>query len=603
MRATRPKFSPLVRTSARGAVAAGLAVALITVTASCGLFTDERQETLEAFADALAAGDLAGAAQLTTDPDAASTALQASIDGMGGAARTVSVSAGEGQDSPAQLITSWDLGEQRFAETVGAAGVVETENGMRIEWAPDVLDTRLEDGGRLVYADLLDYDTPVVDRNGMPLMDWQTVTVVTLEAGAEASADAVATLVSDAAPTITGDSIREGMTGADGEDYVVITLRENDVEPIREELAAIEGVQLNEQGRLLTADRNLTSPALRELPDIWEETLREEAGWAVTAQNPTSSERIAGRDAGEVEHIATRLDRGFLEAAQEAVDGEDLPAMIVAMQPSTGGILAIAQNSAADAEGAVSLTGLYAPGSTFKIVTTLAALNAGVVRADQIVNCPGQATIQGRSIPNNEGFDLGQVPLHTAFAQSCNTTQGMLAVQLGPHSLTDAAQSLGLGVDFDIRGLTTVTGNVPVTEGGPARVEAAIGQGQVLASPFGMALAVASLANNGEMVLPVLVEDNGTTADANPDALPSDLVAAVREMMRETVTSGTASAVADIPELAGKTGTAEVGGGGASNGWFVGIAGDIAFATFVEGAGSSAPAVAASGRFLRAVVQ
>lgn len=69
--------------------------------------------------------------------------------------------------------------------------------------------------------------------------------------------------------------------------------------------------------------------------------------------------------------------------------------------------------------------------------------------------------------------------------------------------------------------------------------------------------------------------------------------------MRETVTGGTASVLRDIPELVGKTGTAEYGDGTGAHGWFVGSQGDLAFAVFVAGAGSSAPAVDVAGRLLR----
>ncbi|MBB3038187.1 penicillin-binding transpeptidase domain-containing protein [Hoyosella altamirensis] len=598
MRAPRLNSSLHIRLRPRLALAAGLALVMISAT-SCGLFTDERRDTLEAFAEAVNAGDVETAAAMTTDPDSAAEAIQASLDGMVTAGRTMSIGI---EEDDAQTVTVWDLGEGRIAETVGEADFAETAEGMRLVWSPQLIDTRLEPGGHLVYSDLLDYDTPVVDRNDVPVMTWQTVTVVTLAAGAEASADSVASAVSDAAPTITGSSIREGMAEAEGQSYAVVTLREDAAAPIRDQLAAIEGVQLSEQGRLLTEDRALTTPVLRGLPDAWEETLRAEQGWSVIARNPDSFERIAGEDAGVVANVPTSLDLEYQQAAQAAVDSEGQPAAIVAIEPSTGGILAVAQNSAADSQGPISLTGLYAPGSTFKIVTTSAALNAGVTSPDELLACPGEATIEGRTIPNDEGFDLGQVPLHTAFARSCNTTQGILAVQLEPEALTQTAESLGLGVDFDIPGLTTVTGSVPTTESGPARVEAAIGQGQVLASPFGMAVAVASLANDGTMIMPGLLENDETTGDAEPAALPMSVVDAIREMMRETVSSGTATALADIAGLGGKTGTAEVGGA-ASNGWFVGIAGDVAFATFVEGGDSSAPAVAASGRFLRAVAQ
>ena len=71
-------------------------------------------------------------------------------------------------------------------------------------------------------------------------------------------------------------------------------------------------------------------------------------------------------------------------------------------------------------------------------------------------------------------------------------------------------------------------------------------------------------------------------------------------MMRETITGGTATALNDIPGLLGKTGTAEFGANNeGAHGWFVGISGDLAFAVFVNNAGSSTPAIEAAGRFLR----
>ncbi|PRC51714.1 penicillin-binding protein, partial [Mycobacterium sp. ITM-2017-0098] len=87
-----------------------------------------------------------------------------------------------------------------------------------------------------------------------------------------------------------------------------------------------------------------------------------------------------------------------------------------------------AQNAPADAQGPIALTGLYPPGSTFKTVTVSAALQAGQVTPDSRRCCPGTENIEGRQIPNDDNFELGDVPLHTAFARSCNTTMGRLAV-------------------------------------------------------------------------------------------------------------------------------------------------------------------------------
>jgi cell division protein FtsI/penicillin-binding protein 2 len=219
--------------------------------------------------------------------------------------------------------------------------------------------------------------------------------------------------------------------------------------------------------------------------------------------------------------------------------------------------------------------------------------------ARSVVACPGSENIEGRQIPNDDNFDLGQVPLHTAFARSCNTTMGRLAVNLPPDGLTKAATQLGLGIDYTAPGMTTVTGKVPVADTAALRVEEGIGQGQVTASPFGMALVAAALAR-GSVPTPTIVTGQPGKPDRTPDPLPAGIADQVKSMMRETITNGTATALQDIPGLLGKTGTAEYIDNTHAHGWFVGIDGDLALAVFVSDAGSSGPAVEAAGRFLRA---
>ena len=184
---------------------------------------------------------------------------------------------------------------------------------------------------------------------------------------------------------------------------------------------------------------------------------------------------MGGQDAEPVGDIASTLDIGMQRAAEDALAPLGTPAALVAIQPSTGNLLAVGQNAPADAQGPIALTGLYPPGSTFKTVTVSAALQAGQVTPDTIVNCPGTENIEGRQIPNDDEFDLGEVPLHTAFARSCNTTMGRLAVNLPPDALTDAAAQLGLGIDYVAPGMTTVTGSVPVADSSALRVEEGIG--------------------------------------------------------------------------------------------------------------------------------
>ena len=181
------------------------------------------------------------------------------------------------------------------------------------------------------------------------------------------------------------------------------------------------------------------------------------------------------------------------------------------------------------------------------------------------------------------------MPLHTAFAQSCNTTVAKLAADLPATALSDEALKYGLGVDYTTPFLTTITGSVPPSANDAEQVEASIGQGKVTASPFGMALAAATVLA-GATPMPMLVAGQPATADQEAPAPGPEVIEALRAMMSETVESGTATEISDIDGLGGKTGTAQYGDGTHSHGWFIGYYKDLAFAVLVTGADSSKPA-------------
>lgn len=627
----------------RHRTATGLAAAALAVTLAgtgCATLTgDTGSDELEQFLSALESGDLAGAAALTTDPEAAQESLNTSITGLGFPTLSYDTPDGDRRPDrePVAVEFTWDFGAPgddddddaaaaegedggdgdadgdpnsddgatRSVTTRGEAGTVKEGEEWKVEWSPQILDTRLQPGGQLRFSEQLDYDTSILDRTGAPLMEWTPVTGVTLAPDAVDSAEAVAGLVSGAAPTITGQSIRDGMAEAGDQPYTVVALRPDDIDPIRDALAAVPGVSLPESGDLIQTDRDLDSPAISGLPGAWLEALREEGGWSAEIVNPDGEAiELGGAPAGQVEDLTSTLQVSMQQAAQSAVDGSGLAASVVAIQPSTGGVLAVAQNSAADAQGPVSMQGHFPPGSTFKVVTTAAALETGVVGPDEIVPCPAQISVSGRTIPNDDDFALGDVPLETAFARSCNTSQAVISDRLEPGSMRDTAAKLGLGVGFFAPGLSmdTFTGSVPVTEQGPGRVEAAIGQGEVLASPFGMAVMQASLANNGQMIQPHVIDGMPGTANQSPEPLDPAVVDTMRRYMEQVVQSGTATAASSVPGLGGKTGTAEVGSGDA-HGWFVGSTGDVAVAVLIEGADSSQPAVSMAADFLTSAGQ
>lgn len=317
--------------------------------------------------------------------------------------------------------------------------------------------------------------------------------------------------------------------------------------------------------------------------------------WSVVRVSATDGEQTLYQE-GKVEAKPQQvsLSSKAQAAAQAAVDSAGAPALLVAIQPSTGDILAVA---AAGTGQDNPLTGQYAPGSTFKIATAAAVLEAGVADADTVLPCPATVQLGQRTIPNDDQFSLAPLPLHSAFAHSCNTTFAQLASQLPKDALANAASQFGLNADFDIPGVSTEAGKVVAAGSDAEQVESAIGQGTVQASPFGLALMAATVAS-GKAVTPQLVRGQETSVTTGYDAPPSGVVTALRSMMREVVTGGTAKGLASSGKVYGKTGTAQFGNGAQANGWFAYYRDDVAFSLLVLGTNSSKPAVSASAAFL-----
>jgi cell division protein FtsI/penicillin-binding protein 2 len=275
-------------------------------------------------------------------------------------------------------------------------------------------------------------------------------------------------------------------------------------------------------------------------------------------------------------------------------------AAIVAVRPSDGAVLAVANSTAAPFD--VALAGRYPPGSTFKIVTAAAALQAGLVQPAAPVACPGTTTIGGRVIPNEDGFVLGTVPFTDAFARSCNTTMAELSQRLAPDALGSAAGWFGIGAGW---GLPVDSFDGAYTPGSdPAAVAAnAFGQGTDLVSPLAEALMAATVVH-GSVPTPTLVPARPTAVARPPAAVPPGVTAALAPMMRDVVTRGTAPELAAVPggPVSGKTGTAEHDTPPRAHSWFTGYQGDLAFAVFVEdGQTGGVPANPVAARFLTAL--
>ncbi|MEU1017584.1 penicillin-binding transpeptidase domain-containing protein [Streptomyces sp. NPDC005898] len=285
--------------------------------------------------------------------------------------------------------------------------------------------------------------------------------------------------------------------------------------------------------------------------------------------------------------LRTTLSAPVQKAAEQAVLRND-DASVVAVEPSTGEVLAVA-NHREDGWNAAFL-GKVAPGSTMKIVSAAMFLDKGVAKADGPAPCPATATWQSQTFHNLTGLAPDEsATFAESFARSCNTAFVKLVDEGGltDASLTEEARDgfgLGLG-DWKV-GVPSFDGSVPPSPG-PERAANAIGQGTVQLNPLTMA-SVTATAMTGAFRQPVIVPrslDDRELATAR--GLPASTVAQLRRMMRRTAVSGTGARVmAGLPgDIGAKTGSAEVGGQATSDSWFTGYRGDVAAAAMVQRGG------------------
>ncbi|WP_175477012.1 penicillin-binding transpeptidase domain-containing protein [Ruania alba] len=337
----------------------------------------------------------------------------------------------------------------------------------------------------------------------------------------------------------------------------------------------------------------------------YDEQLRGFGGLTISVTSGDESTEVYTSEAVQGEPLRTTFDLELQQRAEQIVDGLEVPAGLVAIEPSTGNVLA-ASSSAASNGWSTATLGQYAPGSTFKVVTLLALLRAGM-SLDDTVSCTENLTVSGREFDNYPGYpesSIGDIPLEEAIAQSCNTALMSVRDQITAADLADAAASLGLGRGEDVAlGYPVWLGSVPTEAEGTLHAADLIGQGQVLASPLAMAGVAASI-SAGEVVTPVLVDTDeyregaAQAVEDVPTPLTETEATLLRQAMRAVVTDGTASQpladVTDNGDLIAKTGTAEYDGG--THAWMIAARGDVAVAVFLEegsdGAGAAGPLMA-----------
>lgn len=542
----------------RGAVALTGVAALVIAMGSCGSNEEPTgpEAVVDRFTELLDDGDYAAAAELTSYPSAASATLKQMFEGLDSGEVDYEKTQFIGLDPESGIFTmnvDWSFGENKTWTYSREGTVRKLAIGWRISWDPAVVLPELNHNRTVELVRTTPNPPPrVVDNVGAPLMTQQTINVIKLDPARipdqVASTEALADAIEPVAPLITGSSLREELASSDGKPIVAVSLREGDFAILEPRMAPIPGVVMEKEPRLITVDRRVGSPLLDAMHEVWQDSQERHSGWAVQLfENGRFVTQLAGAQGPAGPDIAGTMDQRLQRAMAEAVVSVGTAASIVAIQPSTGAVVAAAQNNYSSAHGPVAFTGLYPVGGVIDLFRAAAAAAKGKAERD-------------------------------------------VSVQ----EAAEAAAMLGVGVDFRVPGLDEVTGRLAVAGRSAEQVSQGGGADAVQASPFGMAIAAAAIAR-GAVPPPMIERGRPSETDAALEPLPAPVTDRLRTMMRDAMKDPRFATLRMYRDVTGFTAKA------GEDGWLIVTMGDLAFAIHIKQMDGGDAAVKMASRMLRAL--
>ena len=485
--------------STRLAPLAVAAILAFAAGAAVGAGGDPRGDTASAFSQAWDRGDYTAMYALLTPAARRRVTLKRFAAGYRRAAKVATLSEVDtgrpAEPQGGEVSVPVVLRTRIFGTLSGrvALPVVESEEGAAVDWRPYLVHPGLQQGETLARATTLPPRAAIQARDGTALAEGEARLSKLGALAAE-----IAGRVGPAPPERAAELARRGVPpGA----AVGLTGLEREFDA---ELAGRPG------GELRAGDRLLAS---------------------VTPKRGSA--------------VRTTIDPGLQRAAVEALAGRF--GGIAVLRPSDGEVLALA---------GVAYSAPQPPGSVFKIITLAAALEAGVAKPTSRYPVETSATLEGVELENAHGEACGGT-IKNAFAHSCNSVFAPMGAELGAERLVAAAERFGFNKDPGLAGALRSTIPAAAEIGDDLALgSTAIGQGQVLATPLGIAGVAGAIAQDGVLVRPTLLK--GAPA-ASSRATSPDAAQAVARYMRAVVSTGTGVAAA-IPgvKVAGKTGTAEL---------------------------------------------
>jgi cell division protein FtsI/penicillin-binding protein 2 len=589
--------------------AAGVVVLLLIIGVAGGFASGEpsAEPAAQAFLLAWAQGQYKTAAALTTGaPATVTTDLHTAYQQLGAAAYYLSMGpiTQHSGTAEAHFFASVDLGQDGAPWTYeGRFAMRKTSAGWRVLWSPAVINPGLRQGLRMAVVTTMPARAKLLDAEGASLIHPSPAWRVQVRPGKLTHPELTAT----AFAAVTGLDEEQVLSviraAPQTHPLTLLTLSPASYAKLRKKLGRVPGVFMSRVSVPLfeTGAADVTGTVDTELAHVLQEqgvSYRPGTTVGVSGLQEVYQRRLAGLPETEViaenraghqvavlkrwdgtrgTSVRTTIEAGVQRSAANAVAGQPAAAAIVAVQASTGHVIAVADHAGGGTQ-IDPLAGRYQPGGAFTIVSTAALLSK--VPLNDRIPCLSSTRVGGRTFTNVPAVSAGDQPLFsTDFAQSCATAFTTLSQGLTGSRLTTAATAFGLGAQWKLP-LSAFSGSFQASQTQGGLAADTIGEQGVQTSPLAMALVAAGV-DSGKWHPPMLVTsppDPGLSPRvvANPQTVDS-----LRTLMRQAVASGAARGanLAGGRPVYGQVGTARAAVGSKYWAhWFVGYRGGVAFA-------------------------
>lgn len=520
----------------------------------------------------------------------------------------------KGDEADARFTVKIDLGENGQPwEYPGLMHLRRVGGEWKVVWSPSIINTKLKPGQRLAVVTEVPKRAPITDTRGRPVL--REVGAYNVGVYPGQLADPQKTLEQLAKQTkmdggrrLDAERLLGRVRSAPPQDFLpLLTLQVPAHNALVRRLNAIPGLQLRQIrapiapayapeliGELgpATADRLQQVGAPYQPGDtigvsgiqlLQQRRLAGTPTVRVVAQDETgkNTEELRSWPGQEPKGVQTTLDPAYQARADFTLRALPYPASMVVVRPSTGEVLAVS-NHGTNGENR-AFEGHYPPGLTFGIVSAEALFSQAGLDDGTKTTCPGTVTVGGKTFANRAG---GEGSLANAFAASCKTSLAQLSGKLDAQALVREAAQFGIGKDWGLI-VPAFTGSVPTPANDGEKAATMVGESGVEVSPLAMAL-VAAAAQNGTWKPPYVLKDQDITKTVQapaPQSLQSESIASLKRVLNRTATRGNAKSARVSGDVVGVAALATYvrGGDNKTVSWFVGSAGDRAFAIAVEG--------------------